>query len=239
MRRLDIVAVALMLVLAIVWMSGCPRDDQISRTDPMVAPAPTLEAKETTPEESGPPVSAGTPGAPVATSPASAESGVPQAAPPVPPVARESPPVTSAPEPAPGPAPSDRVAETKPTPAPAQPAPASEPAPDEGTVVIGKITLVSHVPLPSEVPYKDCLTMIKYTVEDVPSGSYAEEELLAAFWGMKAAELQPAAKFQVGQRHRLVIEPLAEHPDLLRAMQADDTNEYSLSPQWVVSYSAP
>jgi len=232
MRRLDIVAIALMLVLAIVWMSGCPRDDQISRTDPMVAPAPPLEAEEITPAESAPPVSepgesAEAPGTPVATSPAPAGSEAPQAAPPVPPAAPESSPAPSAP--------AAPVAETKPTPAPAQP----EPAADEGTVVIGQITLVSHVPQPSEVPYKDCLTMIKYTVEGVESGSYAEDELLAAFWGMKAAELQPAAKFQVGQRHRLVIEPLAEHPDLLRAMQADDTNEYSLSPQWVVSYSAP
>lgn len=106
-------------------------------------------------------------------------------------------------------------------------------------MVIGRITLVSHVPDPSEVPYTECLTMIKYTVESVASGSYAEKELLAAFWGMRDAKLQPAAKFQVGQRHRLVIEPLADHPDLQRAMQADDTNEFALAPQWVVSYSAP
>ncbi|MGD9497499.1 MAG: hypothetical protein AB7Y46_14455 [Armatimonadota bacterium] len=104
--------------------------------------------------------------------------------------------------------------------------------------MIGRITVVSHVPQPSEVPYTECLTLIKYAVERVESGEYGEKELLAAFWGMRNAKLQPAAKFQVGQRHRLVIEPLADHPELQRVMQADDTGEYTLTPYWVIEYAA-
>ncbi len=104
-------------------------------------------------------------------------------------------------------------------------------------MVTGRITVASHVPAPSEVPYTECLTFIKYTVEEVQSGEYAEGELLAVYWGMRDSKLQPAAKFTPGQRHVLTIEPLSEHPELSRVMQADDTNEYSLTPQWVVKHS--
>ncbi len=108
----------------------------------------------------------------------------------------------------------------------------------QGTVVVGKIELVSQVPDPSTVPYKDCVTFIKYRVESVESGEYEGEELLAVFWGMREAKLQPAAGFSVGQRHRLTIEPFSQRRDLARVMQADDTNEYSLTPYWVINYTA-
>lgn len=232
MRRGDVIYVLLMLGAAVAIMVGCPKEEAaVDPTAPVaVAPEPGAEAPVMAPVEPAamaPVAPVATPGAqptPSAAQPAAAASApaasapAPSSAPAsTPPAATSSPASTS--EPAPQPAPS----------APADTAP-------KGTVVIGRITVVSHVPQPSEVPYTDCLTMIKYSVEDVVSGSYGEKELLAAFWGMKAAKLQPAAKFQVGQRHRLTIEPLSDHPDLARAMQADDTNEYSLAPQWVVAY---
>jgi len=219
MRRVDIVAIIVMVGMTIIWIPGCPREDLIDQGQSVVVPEqpqePVAPPEEVVAADPAPDAAAGpsvavaqpadTPSEPVAAEPAS--------------------------EPEPSPAPS--------VPEPAEPAEQPAPAADEGTVVIGKISVVSHVPQPSEVPYTDCLTMIKYTVESVEGGSYGEDELLAAFWGMQDAKLQPAAKFKVGQRHRLVIEPLADHPDLSRAMQADDTSEYSLTPQWVVSYSTP
>jgi hypothetical protein len=104
-------------------------------------------------------------------------------------------------------------------------------------VVTGTIEVVSNVPDPSEVPYDTCVTFIKYKVTGVVSGSYEGGELLAVFWGMRDGKLQPAARFREGQSHRLTIEPFSEHSDLSRVMQADDTNEYSLTPYWVVSYT--
>lgn len=232
MRRGDIIYVLLMLGAAVAIMVGCPKEEAaVDPTAPVaVAPEPGAEAPVMAPVEPAamaPVAPVTTPGAQPAAAvaqpaaPASAPAASPaastSASAPAPPATTSSPPATpaSAPQPAATP--------------PADTAP-------RGTVVVGRITVVSHVPQPSEVPYTDCLTMIKYAVEDVVSGSYGEKELLAAFWGMKAAKLQPAAKFQVGQRHRLTIEPLSNHPDLARAMQADDTNEYSLAPQWVVAY---
>ncbi|HUS80670.1 MAG TPA: hypothetical protein VM283_05330 [Armatimonadota bacterium] len=239
MRRVDVLAIVIMAVVAAVWLPGCPRDEQVAQTDLPPAPGQPAEtsvapaqptpgaAAPAAPQPATPSASAATPPAPSASTPAPAPA--------------QAPPAASAPAPAsPGasatPASSAPVATPTPASAPTPSSPA--PAAPKGTVVIGRITVVSHVPEPSEVPYTDCLTMVKYTVESVLSGSYGEKELLAAFWGMKAAKLQPAARFQVGQRHRLVIEPLAGHPDLARAMQADDTNEYTLAPQWVLEYAS-
>ncbi len=139
-----------------------------------------------------------------------------------------SPPTTEPSEPEPVPA---EVSADEPTEAPAE-------APGH-PAVIGRIEIVSHVPDPSSVPYRNCVTFIKYSVEAVESGEYAGAELLAVFWGMRDAVLQPAARFAVGQRHRLTLQPFSEQKELQRAMQADDTDEYTLTPYWVVSYAEP
>ncbi len=114
------------------------------------------------------------------------------------------------------------------------PAPAKAPAAaDAGLRVRAKITAVSRVPEPGEVAYKDCLTMIKYDVVSVQSGSYDGSQLLAAHQGMVDGKQTAAARYKVGQTLTLDLEPLADHPDKSRQMMADDTNEYSLEPYWV------
>jgi len=124
---------------------------------------------------------------------------------------------------------------------PEVPTPAPEPKPEkpEGTVVIGTVTVVSAVPDPATVPYKECVTFVKYKVDSVESGDYDGSEVLAVLWGMKEGKLKDAASFSPGQKHRLKIQPFSERKDLARIMQADDTNDYSSTPQWVVSYSSP
>ncbi|MBD3180688.1 hypothetical protein GF312_00245 [Candidatus Poribacteria bacterium] len=109
---------------------------------------------------------------------------------------------------------------------------------DDSTVVKAEVLIVSNVPDPNQVAYSECLTYIKYRVILVEQGSYNGEELLAVFWGMKSSKLMPPASFKVGQRHRLVIEPFDEHPELSHIMQADDTEDYENIPMWVVEYSS-
>ncbi len=166
--------------------------------------------------------------------------------PPTPPVAPQKTAATTpaAPQPTPAkPSPPTKAAPAKTTPPPSksqstatkQTATAAK---SEGTVVIGTIELVSKIPDPSTLPYDTCVTFIKYKVNKVVSGSYDGDSLLAVFWGLRKGKLQPAASFRVGQTHRLTIEPFSEHEELARVMQADDTNEYSLTPYWVVSYTA-
>lgn len=141
----------------------------------------------------------------------------------------------------PNPATKAPPAKTAPPPARSQsatPRPAATAAKSEGTVVVGTIEVVSKIPDPSTLPYDTCVTFIKYKVDKVVSGTYDGDSLLAVFWGLRKGKLQPAASFRVGQRHRLTIEAFSEHEELARVMQADDTNEYSLTPYWVVSYTA-
>lgn len=244
-RRMALL-VCIALVMAALW--GCGRKtEEADMGPPVVADVPgvgesvppTTEAAE--PEAAQPPEES-----------ASQESKKPEE----PPAEPEKP---KPPEPEKKPtAPAPQPIEAKPTPAPPTPKmfnrehppakkqpPAAPETPAEakpekpqGTAVVGKITLASHVPDPKTVPYKDCLTFIKYQVESVESGDYTGDELIVAFWGMRDSKLQPAARFSPGQRHLLKIQPLSERSDLERVMRADDTNDYSLTPYWVVSYSA-
>ena len=125
----------------------------------------------------------------------------------------------------------DPPAAHKSQPEPAAPQPAKKAGP---TVVVATIETVSAVPDPASVPYKDCLTLIKYKVNSVSSGSYDADELLAAHWGMKDGKRTAAASYKVGQKKTLTIEPMTKHSDLSRVMQADDTGEYSLPAYFVV-----
>lgn len=101
-------------------------------------------------------------------------------------------------------------------------------------MVLGEVLLASHVPEPGTVPYTECLTFIKYKVLAVEKGDYPHSELLAVHWGMKENRLTPAARYKAGQTYRLHLEPFDRHPELSRVMQADDTNEYELTPYWVI-----
>ncbi|MCC6445759.1 MAG: hypothetical protein IT210_20185 [Armatimonadetes bacterium] len=115
---------------------------------------------------------------------------------------------------------------------------APKPAASSGNaplVVAGEALVVSKVPEPGQAPYTECLTAIKYKVVNVEQGSYDKPEILAIHWGMRDNKLMPAARIHVGERRRLELEPFSKHKDLERVMQADDTNDYSLTPYWVVS----
>ena len=98
----------------------------------------------------------------------------------------------------------------------------------------GRVTVVSEVPEPGTVPYTECVTYVKYKVLSVDSGEYGGSDLLAVYWGMKKNKLMPAAKFTVGQKHKIALVPFSSRPKLQRVMAADDTDEYTLEPYWVV-----
>lgn len=108
----------------------------------------------------------------------------------------------------------------------------------ENLVVTGEVILVSNVPEPSQVAYSDCLTYIKYRVISVENGEYKDNEIIAVFWGMQKSKLMPAAKFQIGEKHKLTLDTLDKHQELSHFMQADDTNDYERTPYWVIDMSA-
>jgi len=115
--------------------------------------------------------------------------------------------------------------------------PKVEESKEKNLVVIGEVLLVSNVPDPSQVAYSDCLTYIKYRIISVEQGEYKDNEIIAVFWGMKKSKLMPAAKFQIGEKHKLILDPLNKHQELSHFMQADDTNDYERTPYWVIDMS--
>ena len=226
-RAMLFVALACLLTAALLMtLSGCPKepDPETYTILPDIEPSADQQPAAPVADQAQP-----------APSPAAPADPAPQPEP-------ESAPPAMDPEPNPPPPQAVVHAEPEPTPTPA-PTPAPEPAPEptpaqpQGTVVLATITTVSNVPDPSEVPYDTCVTFIKYRVKSVVNGKYDGDELLAVHWGMKDGKLKPAARFTVGQTQRLTIEPFAERAELARVMQADDTNEYGLTPYWVTKIS--
>jgi alginate O-acetyltransferase complex protein AlgJ len=107
---------------------------------------------------------------------------------------------------------------------------ASTPLLFEGTVVA-----TSRVPEPFAVPYKDCLTYMKLRVDRVCEGTYRDDSLIAALWGMKDNALLPAASYSAGQRLRLKVVPLSKAPVKLDTVRsADDLDDYSHPPYYVL-----
>jgi len=104
-------------------------------------------------------------------------------------------------------------------------------------VVAAEVTKVSLVPDPGQVAYSDCVTYIKYRVIAVEQGEYQDEDLIAVFWGMKDSKLMPAARFQIGEKHRLSLDLFENHEELSHIMQADDTGDYEHTPFWVLEMS--
>lgn len=103
--------------------------------------------------------------------------------------------------------------------------------------VIGEVILVSNVPEPDQVAYSDCLTYIKYRIISVERGEYNDSEIIVVFWGMRGSKLMPAARFKLGEKHKLILEPFSKHQELSHYMQADDTNDYKRTPYWMIEMS--
>jgi len=101
-------------------------------------------------------------------------------------------------------------------------------------IVTAEITKTSLVPDPTRVAYSECVTYIKYRVISIEQGEYADSELLAVFWGMRDSKLMPAARFPIGEKHRLSLDLFEDHQALSHIMQADDTDDYEHTPFWVL-----
>jgi hypothetical protein len=106
--------------------------------------------------------------------------------------------------------------------------------------VVATIVQTSKVPAPGSAPYKDCLTFVKVKVEAVKSGQYAKPQMLVAFLAMEDNKLLAPASYAVGDRLRLTVVPLGEADPHIRSLQrADDTDDFTLRPYYVIHESKP
>ncbi|MCA8943696.1 MAG: hypothetical protein KDB80_14125, partial [Planctomycetes bacterium] len=63
-----------------------------------------------------------------------------------------------------------------------------------------RCTVVSPVPDPDEVSYEDCLTTLRFDVEQNISGTVDSDTVVGVFWGMRFGKKSPAAALAVGDR---------------------------------------
>jgi hypothetical protein len=116
------------------------------------------------------------------------------------------------------------------------PVPSRGPAEPVPLTVVGRVLRTSQVPEPYTAPYDACVAFTEIEVEKVVSGTYPEKQLLAVFWAMKDNKWLPAARYAPGDRLRLRLVPMKNASEAVRSAQrADDTDDYTHLPYFVVS----
>lgn len=97
--------------------------------------------------------------------------------------------------------------------------------------VTARVRATSRAPRPRVDPYPDAITLTSYDVEEVETGEYGAERLVAAEWVMRDFKLLGSADYRTGDTHRLTLIPYASKEKqsglISEVKQLDDTNDYS------------
>jgi alginate O-acetyltransferase complex protein AlgJ len=102
-----------------------------------------------------------------------------------------------------------------------------------GLQVVAQVEAVSRIPEPGTAPYKDCVTILKFTVLTVERGEPGGKTILAAFWGMKNDSWTEAAQYKPGDTLRLSLIPFEKADPMARSVQrADDVQDYDSPLFW-------
>ncbi len=120
--------------------------------------------------------------------------------------------------------------------APPRPARADRPATAEPVVVSARVIKTSRVPTPGSAPYKDCLTYLMLKIERVESGTYHDQEMVAAFVAMKNDEWLAPATYAVGDELHVTLIPMRQAERQIQTLQkADNLDDYTHEVYFVIS----
>ncbi len=98
----------------------------------------------------------------------------------------------------------------------------AEREPVERIELRGELVGRSHVPTLKEiVPYREALVMYEYEVLEVLGGELGDETIRVAHWASLDGSLQPIAERKVGEKDRLVLEPLDHNPQVQNIYLSD------------------
>jgi hypothetical protein len=82
--------------------------------------------------------------------------------------------------------------------------------------VIARALEITRPPGPEAIaPYRRCLVVHRYAVEQVVAGDMQDEEILVAHWGILDAQVLTDGVTEEGKTYRLRVEHFDEHPHLL------------------------
>lgn len=112
---------------------------------------------------------------------------------------------------------------------------ATDVAGNETLTVIATIEAVSAVPEPETMLYSDLLTYIRYKVDKVVSGRYANSRIIVVHWGIRNRKLCPASKWKLGMKQQLKLDLFGSHENLEKLNVANDADVMDLQPYWALS----
>ena len=101
--------------------------------------------------------------------------------------------------------------------------------------LVATVEAVSRVPTAAQIaPYREVVTFIRYKVDKVVAGNYELPYMVIAHWGMRDGKHTAAAKWRLGMRQRLTVDPFDSHAELDRITQASGANDASMEPFWAL-----
>lgn len=97
------------------------------------------------------------------------------------------------------------------------------------------VEAISRVPTAAQIaPYREVITYVRHTVDDVVAGDYEQGKIITVHWGMKDAKHMAAASWKPGQKLRLTLDRFDSHPELWRVTTASGADDVSLTPYWAI-----
>ena len=83
------------------------------------------------------------------------------------------------------------------------------------TRLLGTLATKAAVPKPEEIsPYRDALVVYEYDVKQVLQGKYRGKRIRVAHWGLIDVQPTPTTRTPPGTECELLVERLADHPEL-------------------------
>ena len=98
--------------------------------------------------------------------------------------------------------------------------------------LIVDVEVLNDVPLPTPVsiaPYKHAMLAMEYSVVGVVEGAYDEQKLIAAHWVIRDGQVLDMAARPKGERHRLVLSPYDDRPELEGQRLVMETEDFLLT----------
>jgi hypothetical protein len=118
---------------------------------------------------------------------------------------------------------------------PSSPPPGAEHARADSALrprLVVEVEVAEEVTLPTPAgvaPYRQALQAMEYSVKRVIEGAYEGDKLIAAHWVIRDGRVLDSAARPKGGRHRLVLEPYDDHPELEGQRLVMDTDEFLLT----------
>lgn len=120
------------------------------------------------------------------------------------------------------------------------PARSAPPQAEATGALVAEVTLTAKSALQdvAQANYPDAVYVALAAVEHVLEGDYPEKEMQLVLWNFRGKEVQPSARYNVGQKLRVTLVPWLEKGSLTSTNLSDDFNRFDI-PLLYVEHAEP